>query len=86
MSTDSAAGAPTPEQLKAAFKAFKKRLKLTRLDEDSKIAGGPLSKGKGPEIVAISPPNQFPQPVWDELVKQGKLKYVGDGLYEIIEQ
>ena len=86
MSTDSAAGAPTPEQLKAAFKAFKKRLKLTRLDEDSKIAGGPLSKGKGAEIVAISPPNQFPQPVWDELVKQGKLKYVGDGLYEIIEQ
>jgi hypothetical protein len=86
MSTDSAAGAPTPEQLKTAFKAFKKRLKLTRLDEASKIAGGPLSKGKGAEIVAISPPNQFPQAVWDELVKQGKLKYVGDGLYEIIEQ
>lgn len=86
MSTDPAPDAPTPEQLKAAFKAFKKRLKLTRLDEDSKIAGGPLSKGKGPEIVAIMPPNQFPQAVWDELVKKGKLKHVGDGMYEVIEQ
>jgi hypothetical protein len=78
--------APTPEQLKAAFKAFKKRLKLTQLDEESKIAGGPLSKGKGPEIVAITPPSQFPQAVWDELVKRGKLKSAGGGMYEIVEE
>lgn len=78
--------APTKEQLKAALKAFKKRLKLTQLDDDSKIAGGPLSKGKGAAIVAISPPNQFSQAVWDELVKQGKLRYVGDGLYEMVPE
>ena len=50
------------------------------------IAGGPLSKGQGSEIVAITPPNQFPQAVWDELVKKGRLKYVGDGMYEVVEE
>jgi hypothetical protein len=84
MSTGDAA--PSREELKAAMKAFKKRLKLTRLDDDSKIAGGPLSKGKGAEIVAISPPNHIPQAIWDELVKKGKLRKVGDGLYEQVPE
>src|SRR5262245_52871583 len=56
---------PTAEELKKALKAFRKRLKLTRLDAESSIAGGPLSKGKGAEIVAIMPPTQFPQAVWE---------------------
>ncbi len=74
---------PTPQDLKAALKAFKKRLKLTRLEEESKISGGPLSGGRSSGIVAITPPNQFPQAVWDELVKQGKLKKAGRGMYEL---
>lgn len=78
--------APTSEQLKAAFKAFKKRLKLTRLDEESRIGGGPMSSGRDSGIVAITPPNQFPQAVWDALVKQGKLKHAGRGTYELIEE
>jgi hypothetical protein len=87
MSTaEKAAGddAPTPQELKQAFKAFKKRLKLTRLDEESKLGGGPLSHNRA-RIVAIMPPNQFPPAVWDELVKQGKLKKVGGGMYELVE-
>ena len=36
-------------------------------------------------IVAITPPNQFPQAVWDELVKQGKLKHAGKGTYELVK-
>lgn len=76
---------PTREELKAALKAFKKRLKLTRLDEESKIAGGPLSKGGRSGIVAITPPSQFPQAVWDKLVEQGKLKLAGGGTYELVE-
>lgn len=76
--------APSKEELKGALKAFKKRLKLTRLDEDSKISASPLSKGKGPEIVAISPPNQYSSAVWEALVKQGKLRSVGDGMYELV--
>jgi hypothetical protein len=78
-------GSPTPQDLKSAFKAFKKRLKLTRLDAESSIAGGPLSSGRGSGIVAITPPNQFPQAVWDELVKQGKIKHAGHGTYELVE-
>ena len=77
---------PTPHDLKAALKAFKKRLKLTRLDAESNLGGGPLSSGRGSGIVAIVPPNQFPPAVWDELVKQGKLKHAGRGTYELLEE
>jgi hypothetical protein len=76
---------PSRDELKAAFKAFKKRLKLTRLDEESKIAGGPLSGGHSSGIVAITPPNQFPPAVWDELVRQGRLKNAGHGTYELVD-
>jgi len=76
---------PTPQDLKAALKAFKKRLKLTRLDAESSLAGGPLSSGRGSGIVAIVPPNQFPPAVWDELVKLGRLKKMGSGTYELVE-
>ncbi len=74
---------PTPQDLKMALKAFKKRLKLTRLDEESKVGVGPMSGGKSSGIVAISPPDQFPQEVWDELVRQGRLKTPGDGMYAL---
>jgi len=77
---------PTKEELKAALKAFRKRLKLTRLDAESQLGGGPLSSGRDSAIVAIMPPNQFAQAVWDELVKQGKLKYAGHGMYELVEE
>jgi hypothetical protein len=74
---------PTPQELKAAFKAFKKRLKLTQLDEESRIAGGPLSSGRGSGIIAIAPPVEYPPAVWEELVRQGKLKKAGKGTYEL---
>jgi hypothetical protein len=78
-------GAPTPEELKRALKAFKKRLKLTRLDEESGLGGGKMTGGRTSGIVAITPPNQYPRAVWDELVKQGKLKASDQGLYELGE-
>jgi len=62
--------APTPQQLKGALKAFKKRLKLTQLDAESKIAGGPLTSGRGSGIVAIMPPIEYPPEVWEELAKE----------------
>lgn len=76
--------APTPQELKQALKAFRKRLRLTQLDEESKLGVGPLSHSRG-RIVAIMPPNQFGPAVWDELVKQGKLKKAGGGTYELVE-
>lgn len=88
MSTDAPppADGPSKDDLKHAFKAFRKRLKLTRLDAESNIGGGPLSGGRKSDIVAITPPNDFPQAVWDALVKQGKLKKAGHGMYELVEE
>jgi hypothetical protein len=71
--------------LQSAMKAFRKRLKLTRLDEESKLGRNPLSSGKRSAIVAIMPPREFPRAVWDELVRQGKLRSAGSGFYELVE-
>jgi hypothetical protein len=76
----------TPQYLKQALKAFKKRLKLTRLDEESGLGGGPFSSGRGSGIVAIQPPNQYPRAVWEKLVEQGKLRHAGGGTYELISE
>ena len=76
---------PSPQQLKSALKAFRKRLKLTQLDDQSRIGVGPFSSGRKSGIVAIMPPDQFPQAVWDELVRQGKLKRTGGGMYELLQ-
>jgi len=75
----------TPQYLKQALKAFKKRLKLTRLDEESSLGGGPFSKGGDSGIVAIQAPNQYPRAVWEKLVEQGKLRHAGSGLYQLIQ-
>jgi hypothetical protein len=71
----------TPEVLKSAYNAFKKRWKLTRLDQESRIGRGPMSSGQKSAIAGIVPPDQFPRAVWEELVKQGRLKYTGSGFY-----
>ena len=78
-------GSPTPEELRNALKAFKKRLKLTRLDDESSLGRGPMSGGKSSGIVAITPPHQYPRAVWDALVAQGRLKYAGQGLYQPVD-
>ena len=71
----------TPEELKSAYQAFKKRMKLTRLDQESRIGRSPMSSGQSSSIAGIVPPDQFPRAIWDELVKQGRLKYAGQGFY-----
>jgi hypothetical protein len=75
---------PTPDELKRALKAFKKRLKLTRLDSESKLGVGPMSSGPGWGVVAIEPPDQYPRAVWEELVRQGKLKHASHGMYALV--
>lgn len=86
MSQPESSDVPTKEQLKAAFKAFRKKLKVTRLDAESALNYQPTSSGKKSEIVAITPPQQFSKAVWDELVKQGRLKHAGQGTYEMVEE
>lgn len=77
--------APSAETCKQALRAFRKRLALTCLDEESKISThSPLSKGKDSrDTAAIVPPVEWPQSVWEELVRQGKLRNIGHGLYEL---
>ena len=79
-------GAPHPTQLKNALKAFKKRLKLTRLDDESRLGHGAMTTGGRSGIVAIVPPNQFPQAVWDELARQGRIRRAGQGTYELVDE
>jgi hypothetical protein len=73
----------TPEELKKAYKAFKKRLKLTQLDDESRLGRSPLTGGGNSGIQSIIPPREFSQEIWDELVKQGRLTAEGDGFYRL---
>ncbi len=66
----------------AALKAFRKRLKLTRLDQESKLGGRYTSGGKQSGIDGITPPTEFPPEVWRALEEAGRLRRTAGGLYE----
>lgn len=76
-----------PEQdrnlLKRAMKAYRKRLRLTVLDAESTVGGGPMSAGRHSDIVGITPPDHYPRDVWDELVRLERLRDAGHGTYEL---
>lgn len=76
---------PSEEELRLAMKAFRKKLKLTRLDEESRLGYGPTSSGNRSQVGAITPPYQFPKAVWKELARQGKLKQETSTLYSMVE-
>ncbi|HEY1601777.1 MAG TPA: hypothetical protein VGG64_19405 [Pirellulales bacterium] len=84
-SAPAAAAPPTPDVLKAAFKAFKKRLKLTQLDDASRIGRSPMSAGGHSAIAGITPPNQYPKAVWEALADEGKLRRAGHGTYSLAQ-
>ncbi len=71
----------TNEQLENALRAFMKRLKVTRLDDQSKMTNRPMTDGKASSVDAIRPPDGFPGGIWLALVKAGKLKDMGGGFY-----
>jgi hypothetical protein len=72
----------TEDELKRALKAFKKRLKLTKLDEESGLSRG---GGKKSGITGITPPSGHPPGIWDELVSKGKLKRDMGNTYSVVE-
>ena len=81
---DASQGSAGQPELKSALKAFRKRLKAMRLDDESRLGGhGAMTGGRRSSVVGIVPPRDFPQAVWDGLVKQGDLKYLGHGLYQL---
>lgn len=71
----------TAQEMKDAMHAFRKRLKLARLNDESKLGGRHLSGGKKSDIDAIEPPRDYPKRVWDALVEAGRLRYTGQGFY-----
>ena len=82
------ADVPDAETCKRALRAFRKRLAAIRLDDQSRISSrSPLSKGKDRAVTnAIVPPTEWPESVWQELARQGKLIHTGEGFYELPEE
>jgi hypothetical protein len=81
-----AAGPLDPEfekQMESALRAFRKRLKLTRLSDESRLGSRQLTGGKHSEIDAIVPPTEFPAKIWIALAEAGKLIHAGNGLYAL---
>lgn len=78
---------PLPQQdrevLSRAIKAFRKSLKVTRLDAESSIGGGPMSSGRQSGILGMRPPERYPHEVWEELARQKRLISIGHGIYEL---
>ena len=79
-------GTFTKETLTRAMKALKKRLKVTRLDDESQMGRDPMSRGGQSGIVGVQPPTQYPAEVWQALEAKGRVRIDRHGLVEIIEQ
>lgn len=79
-------GSFTKETLTRAVKALKKRMKLTRLDDESRLGHDPMSKGGRSGIVAVLPPSQYPLEVWQALEQKGRVRIDRNGLVELLEQ
>jgi hypothetical protein len=69
------------EDRKKALKAFKKRLKLAKLDEESGLSRG---GGRKSAIAGITPPSGHPPEVWEELVTEKKLRREYIGTYSLV--
>lgn len=82
---DAAAAAPIREfpasELDAAMRAFHKRIKVSRLADESRLGGRYTSGGRHSDIDAIKPPDGFSDEIWQALVRAGKLKDMGGGFY-----
>ena len=70
------------EVLRRAMKAFEKSLRTTQLADESGLGGRGMSTGRHSGIVGIQPPSRFTREVWNELVRQGRLRGGQHGVYE----
>jgi hypothetical protein len=79
-------GTFTKETLTRAMKALKKRLKVTRLDDESQLGRDPMSRGGHSGTVGVQPPHQYPAEVWQALAAKGRVRIDRHGIIEIVEQ
>ena len=78
-------GTFTKETLTRAMKALRKRIKVTRLDDESRLGHDPMSKGGRSGIIGVRAPDQYPAEVWQELVKRGRIRQVSPNIFEVVE-
>jgi hypothetical protein len=69
--------------LKRAVKAFRRKLKSMKRDDESRLGNRYVTAGRSSDISAITPPREFPAPVWEKLVQLGRLKRAGQGTYTL---
>lgn len=69
--------------LKRALKAFRRKLKNYKRDDESRLGAKFVTAGRASGISAITPPKEFPMAVWNKLVESGRLKKGGGGTFEL---
>lgn len=78
---------PLPEVpediLRSAMRAYRKRIKLMKLDHESKIGQSPLTSGKDAGFDSILPPKEYDSEVWQVLAARGELEATGQGFYKL---
>jgi hypothetical protein len=75
----------TEEDLKKAYRAFKKKLKLQQLEDDSKL-GRAKTTGARSTILSIQPPAGHGREIWTVLAERGYLKDDGGGCYALTQK
>ena len=71
------------ETLRSAMKAYRKRMKLMKLDHESKLGRSPLTSGKDAGFESILPPEEYAPEVWQVLAARGELEATGQGFYKL---
>lgn len=69
--------------LDAAMRAFKKRLKVMILSDESRLGGRYTTGGRQSKIDAIEPPTGFDAKIWKALAAGGRLTDTGGGFYSL---
>jgi hypothetical protein len=75
----------TPEELKLAMKAFRRKLRHLVTEDEARGGGKFGFGGRKSSILGITPPPEFPREIWEELVALGKLRKEPQGLYSLVE-
>lgn len=73
----------TPGEYESAMAAFKKRLRIVRLNDESRLGGRYTSGGHRSGIDAIQPPSDHPPQIWKSLIAKGRLVNAGQGMYAL---